>query len=206
MKFFRSRDPRENEKEHSGRYLLIKELLPKGVRILDIGCKHAKLGSVNLDIDLSVKPDLVGDVCNLPLKDASFGAVISSEVIEHLPEGRETEALKEINRVLKKGGILILTTPNNYWFFTFTDPAYFFRRHRHYNKEYVKKMVEQNHLRVVKCFIRGGVWFFMFMTWYYIFTYTIGIRVPRFLLDMEKKDYSADIEKGSTIFLVAEKI
>lgn len=48
-----------------------------------------------------------------PLKDIpsdSFDFVITFQVIEHIP--KDHDFLKEINRVLKKGGKLIVTTPN----------------------------------------------------------------------------------------------
>jgi SAM-dependent methyltransferase len=46
----------------------------------------------------------------LPYDDASFDVVLLVEVIEHLENHRA--ALGELARVLKPGGVLILTTPN----------------------------------------------------------------------------------------------
>ena len=48
----------------------------------------------------------------LGLKDAKFDNVVCCEVIEHLPEEMGTPVLDECYRVLKKGGVLFLTTPN----------------------------------------------------------------------------------------------
>ena len=53
---------------------------------------------------------LSGDITNLPLADASVDIIISSEVIEHLPD--PMPALKEMARVLKPGGYAMVTTPN----------------------------------------------------------------------------------------------
>lgn len=61
---------------------------------------------------------VVGDVCNLPFDDGVFDYVISSEVIEHT-ENPKT-AIRELMRVVKPNGVLILTTPNRRWHFAIT--------------------------------------------------------------------------------------
>lgn len=52
---------------------------------------------------------LAGDALRLPFADASFDAVICSEVLEHLPDYRG--ALGEIQRVLRPGGRLAVSVP-----------------------------------------------------------------------------------------------
>ncbi len=53
--------------------------------------------------------DLVSDITAIPAPDASFDAILCSEVLEHVPE--PTHALDEFMRLLKPGGTLILTAP-----------------------------------------------------------------------------------------------
>lgn len=53
--------------------------------------------------------DLVSDITEIPALDESFDAILCSEVLEHVPE--PTHALDEFTRLLKPGGILILTAP-----------------------------------------------------------------------------------------------
>jgi len=55
------------------------------------------------------KIDLVCDIANIPEPDASFDAILCSEVFEHLPDA--LMALDEFARLLKPGGKLILTAP-----------------------------------------------------------------------------------------------
>lgn len=106
--------------------------LPSGLRILDAGagelankqfCSH--LDYVSQDFcqyegvgdskglqheNWDTKEiDLVCDINCIPEKDASFDVVLCSEVLEHLPSPEK--ALTELSRLLKKGGILILTAP-----------------------------------------------------------------------------------------------
>lgn len=53
---------------------------------------------------------LVGDAVRLPLRSESFDRVVCSEVIEHVPAWKDV--LHESARVLTRGGLLVLTTPN----------------------------------------------------------------------------------------------
>jgi SAM-dependent methyltransferase len=53
--------------------------------------------------------DIVSDITNIPQQDGSFDAILCSEVLEHVPE--PTRALDEFTRLLRPGGILILTAP-----------------------------------------------------------------------------------------------
>ena len=52
---------------------------------------------------------LRGDATRLPFADASFDAVITSEVLEHIPD--DIGALAEMVRVLRPGGVFAATVP-----------------------------------------------------------------------------------------------
>ena len=49
------------------------------------------------------------DAYALPFQDASFDRIIAAEVLEHLPE--DTDAMAELTRVLKPGGLIAVTVP-----------------------------------------------------------------------------------------------
>jgi len=51
-----------------------------------------------------------GDIFHLPMPDNSLDIVLSSEVVEHLPD--PLPAIREMQRVLKPGGYAMVTTPN----------------------------------------------------------------------------------------------
>ena len=53
--------------------------------------------------------DIISDITQIPEPDASFDAVMCIEVLEHVPY--PIDALRELSRLLKSGGILILTAP-----------------------------------------------------------------------------------------------
>lgn len=123
----------EVEKFHwwwAGRQELIKDLLvsEKPRNILDIGCgtgetltfmKKVFPGSKLLGVDYL--PEAVkytqsrghsarrADALHLPLPAASFDAVLLLDVIEHIKD--DSGVIREAKRVLKPGGVIILTAP-----------------------------------------------------------------------------------------------
>jgi SAM-dependent methyltransferase len=52
---------------------------------------------------------------HLPFVDGAFDVVTSFEVIYHLAVGSDTDALREVRRVLKRGGLLLLRVPAHDW-------------------------------------------------------------------------------------------
>ena len=55
--------------------------------------------------------DIISDIANIPVDNDSFDAIMCIEVFEHLTD--PLDALKEFKRILKSGGMLILTAPFN---------------------------------------------------------------------------------------------
>ena len=53
--------------------------------------------------------DVVSDAASLPMSSASFDVVLCTEVLEHVPN--PIEVVREISRVLRPGGWLVLTAP-----------------------------------------------------------------------------------------------
>jgi 2-polyprenyl-3-methyl-5-hydroxy-6-metoxy-1,4-benzoquinol methylase len=88
-------------------------------KVLDIGCEYGSLHEIILNenvygLDLKIKKHrkkvMKGDAQILPFKKNSFDTIIAGELIEHLPNPKKF--LKESHRILKTGGIIILSTPN----------------------------------------------------------------------------------------------
>jgi ubiquinone/menaquinone biosynthesis C-methylase UbiE len=106
--------------------------LPAGWRILDAGagqlahkpfCTHLRyvsqdFGQYNGQGDQqglqthtwdNSQIDIQCDITQIPEPDASFDAILCTEVFEHLPQ--PIEALREFSRLLRPQGLLILTAP-----------------------------------------------------------------------------------------------
>lgn len=94
-----------------------------GSRVLDIAPQDwagasaiYQQATINtLDIDPTSDADFIADItqCNRELiADESFDVVIMTEVLEHTLN--PFHAINEIHRILKKGGVLVMTTPFNF--------------------------------------------------------------------------------------------
>lgn len=109
--------------------------IPKGSEVLDLGCMESVLPLFMAGIDYQVtgldfrkypyqSPNfkfVQGSILDLPFKDSYFDAVTCISTIEHLgigfyndPQGivsPDITGMKQIRRVLKPKGLLILTVP-----------------------------------------------------------------------------------------------
>lgn len=101
--------------------------ISKGSKVLDIGaggcphkdkfnhCEYSTQDFIQLS-DSQIqnqegygKIDYVSDILNIPVPDESYDVILCTEVIEHVPD--PISAIKEISRILKPGGTLLLTAP-----------------------------------------------------------------------------------------------
>jgi 2-polyprenyl-3-methyl-5-hydroxy-6-metoxy-1,4-benzoquinol methylase len=56
---------------------------------------------------------VIGSILDLPFPDESFDVVMSTEVIEHTPDPER--GVRELCRVVRPGGVLVVTSPNRLW-------------------------------------------------------------------------------------------
>lgn len=87
-----------------------------GIDISEEAIKHAKTKYKNKNLNF-----INGSIKHLLLEDDSIDVVVSFETIEHVDEKIQIRFLKEIKRVLKREGILIISTPNQYVYSDLTN-------------------------------------------------------------------------------------
>ncbi len=115
--------------------VIAREIIGDNIKVLNVGFGSASLEAVyfktnerkvdwsGIDISReSVRAALekfpfakfsVGDIRKIKSKDNHFDYVIASEVMEHIRPRHTFEALHEIHRVLKPGGMFIVSVPLN---------------------------------------------------------------------------------------------
>ena len=92
--------------------------------------------------------------------DRKFDWILCSEVIEHIEN--DEKALKNISEVMKKGGMLILTTPRSIPLLEFWDPAWVKwkfggnERHWHYSLNELEQKMNGAGFRILKVAARGN--------------------------------------------------
>ncbi|HEX3693149.1 MAG TPA: class I SAM-dependent methyltransferase [Solirubrobacteraceae bacterium] len=130
--------------------------LPARARILDAGCgsgrnmvelaRHGEVTgvelsptSVRLARDRQVGEVLEGSVLDMDLDEGSFDLTVSLDVIEHLQD--DVAALRELRRVTKPGGALLVTVPAYQWLWSGHDEVN--HHHRRYSRRTLLDAAEQ---------------------------------------------------------------
>ena len=104
-------------------------LVPAEATICDVGAGGRRLTPATITVDAIRAPnvDLIGDIHNLPLNDASVDCVFCTGTLEHVRD--PAQAVRELNRILKPGGMVHIDVPfiqgyhpdpTDYWRFTLT--------------------------------------------------------------------------------------
>lgn len=101
--------------------------ITRGALVLDVGCgtgrwlrRYKEFGFQATGVDATpgmlgraiecgtTTPLIAAEACSLPFADATFDCVSDITVVQHIPRSLQPQALREMMRVLKPGGRLIL--------------------------------------------------------------------------------------------------
>lgn len=134
----------------------VERLVPLGRNgfVLDVGGGQqqykAALSNLGTYISIDIVPgsDMHGSIYSLPFKNDSVDTIGLFMVLEHLAEPKA--AVQECSRVLKPGGVLLITTPQ-YWHFH-SWPSDYFR----YTKEGLRYIANASGLEVIEMRSMGG--------------------------------------------------
>lgn len=135
--------------------------IPASITIIDLPRESEIQKKLNLGINeeiadqtrtrrSNVQTVVLGDMTHSSLPDSSFDCVVSVEVLEHVKQ--DELFVTEVHRVLKPGGLFLLTTPNGD-FVRNTNPDHV----RHYRRGQLHSLLASHFAVVhVEYAIQGG--------------------------------------------------
>lgn len=143
----------------------------RGIKILDVGgglrdrAELERLGSRTvLDIEKGPGVDVIGDAHKLSFRNKSYDVIAFFMVLEHLHA--PDVALRECQRVLKPGGLLLLTTVQ-YWH-KHNWPKDYYR----FTKDGLQHLGDKAGLKILKIWSMGGPFLVVF--------HAIELNLPEF--------------------------
>lgn len=169
----------------------------KNLKILDAGCGTGAVLSYlqnygqTIGIDISnealkyakqIGQVQKGDVTSVPFKDDSFDLVVCLDVLYHLWVKDYQKALTEFNRVLKKGGILLLREPAFDWLKSSHDLIEYGKRR--FSKGKMRRALKTSSFEILK----------LTYTNFFLFPLILLKRLPE-ILGLKKKRAKSDITK-----------
>jgi SAM-dependent methyltransferase len=123
--FYRARSGWRSSGEETTRFRRAAALarVPAGASVLDIGAREGGLREflpdgveyqgIDITPEFASEAVMIRDISEgIPFPDASYDFVFCIEVLEHVPN--PFAAFGEISRVLRDGGVLIVSVPNPY--------------------------------------------------------------------------------------------
>lgn len=159
--------------------------------VLDVGYNvHPNpylMRPIGIDIEPLQRPDwysgvVQADICVSPFKNQSFNTIIAGELLEHLEEPHQF--FREVYRLLKTGGKLIVSTPNANSIIITIANWFGIRLPKTHKNEYTKRIVElmgkENGFKKVKLIGLTSLFFFRSKNWAYRFF----IKIPLWFLPL----------------------
>lgn len=184
-------------------YSAIKSKLTIGLDMMESAIKKGFYDAKTLELGNLFF--LCGDTQRLPIRSNSVDVILISNVLEHVPDYKGT--ISEMERVLKKGGILLIVIPNEERIsgYTFTSPKGIYdlitnkrfkpanikdvdigTYHFHtFDIEYLLRYLKEDGFKIIK--IR--YFFFYFLGILYLFHWRIGRHISRIYVILGKRVY-----------------
>jgi SAM-dependent methyltransferase len=140
-----------------GRGGFVRELARTGAYVTGCDFSFSALRAANAKLDASAGGGsaalIQGDAQCLPFADSSFDLLVCCETIEHVPDVHA--AMREMHRVTRPGGKLLLTTPN---YANLTGLYDIYSRVRHMGRKDDQPYDRRQWFWQIRGFVRGAGW------------------------------------------------
>ena len=203
--------------------------IPKGSKILDAGAgiqrykkfaKHLDYTSQDfgdysggeeflgkkVDYWASENCDIICDITNIPLSNNSFDFILCSEVMEHLID--PYQALKELKRILKKNGKLLITVPfrslyhqSPYFYYSGFSKFWFIEKSKDLNLNILDIIPIGNYIKDLASEIIRTTYFGPFFLKYFIRLITLPYLLVLYFCDKYLKLKTPESPSGYYILL-----
>lgn len=181
--FYSGIDLRRTIKQNIIRETVLENIPIEG-KILDVGCGIGdnlapfiednieavgiEYSKSSFEIARNILPDKIklyhGSATKLPFNSSTFDGIICIEVLEHIDD--HWQALREINRVTKLNGFIIISVPYRHWFTSYLKLMGHFR---HYTRDMLNTILGDMGFRVIKYLPNYPHWH-RFANYFYIMT------------------------------------
>lgn len=139
----------EKSKKYSRKHRGTLKILDAGGGLEDRSDFINKFGErIVVDIEAGKNVDVVADIHKMPFPNSSFDMIVLFMVMEHLHD--PLHAIRECQRVLKKTGVMLITTVQ-YWH-THDHPNDYYR----FTKEGIRYITGQSNLEIKEIWSMGG--------------------------------------------------
>ena len=157
----------------------------------------------NLRDHNKAKDKRVIDATKIPLKNNEISQAIILDVLEHIKE--DEKAVKEINRVLKPNGKLIVCVPND-TLLSYLNPVRYVQHERHYSIQEITSLLKRNGFEIERVFAGGRFFELLNLYFHFFIKYTTGqIINPKFFDKLKDAEYKKNIKNGNEIAVLAIK-
>ena len=129
----------------------------------------------------ALPPVRKGDVCALPFGDNSFDLVLATDIIEHVDD--DQQAIREIQRVLKPGGHVLITVPTFAALWGLQDVKAHHKRR--YRMARLLDVVRGGNMETVR-------------SYYFNFILFVPIWLARRIIDLIRVDLDSEVQVNSS--------
>ncbi len=160
------------------------------------------IDSKNLGPQNKAKEKIVVDATKIPLTNGYLSQLIILDVLEHIKD--HEKAVKEIARVLKKKGRLVVCVPND-TLLSYLNPVRYVQHERHYKIEDITNLLKDNGFKIEKVFAGGGIFELLALYLHFLVKYTTGKKI-NFLNKLRDLEYRKHKNSGNEIAVLATKL